>query len=293
LFKRQKILLGLILNAKPNLKRTGLMKLAFLLKQETALSSDSSFYDFVPYNYGPYSFTLDRDLNALTRYGYLDHQALKINPALINEANLLFKSLDYETQTGIKNIIERYNLPLKILLRYVYERYPWFASRSKTTSAPKVKTRKTKAVYTVGYEGETIESFFCKILKASIERIIDIRHNPSSRKFGFSKKRFGELCDELVKLCDKFEIEYIHLPELGIPSTYRKTLETFEDYQKLLRIYERAILPQAAAARREAGQLMKERPSALLCFEADIQCCHRDRLAKAISADTGLPIIHL
>ena len=39
----------------------------FLLRMETELKQLSSFYDFVPYKYGPYSFALYRDLTVWSR----------------------------------------------------------------------------------------------------------------------------------------------------------------------------------------------------------------------------------
>ena len=287
LLKRQKIILGIILNVKPNLKRTGLMKLAFLLKQETPIDSDPSFYDFVPYNYGPYSFTLDRDVIELARLGYISSNSLNINSALMEVTKHLISSLNFQTQDAITDTAKHYkHLSLENLLHYVYEHYPWYASRSKLSSSQEIKTKRREAIYTIGYEGVSIERFLCKLLNAGVEQLIDVRHNPFSRKFGFPGKRLAELCS-------KFEMAYIHIPELGIPSSYRKELEDFRDYKRLLATYERTLLPQADAARRRAGRLMKERPSALLCFEADIRYCHRKRLADAISSDTALPVIHL
>jgi len=142
------------------------------------------------------------------------------------------------------------------------------------------------AVYTTGYEGESIDAVLNNLLRAGMERLIDVRHNPSSRKYGFSKKT-------LARLCERLDIEYVHLPELGIPASWRRTLETFKDYQALLRKYDRSILPKVPTAVTRVSQLIKERPSALLCVEADIRCCHRSRLADRISSETGLPVVHL
>ena len=48
---RQKILLALLGNVRGSLSPTVFVKMVFLLRQETALRSDPTFYDFVPYKY--------------------------------------------------------------------------------------------------------------------------------------------------------------------------------------------------------------------------------------------------
>ena len=47
------------------------MKLVFLLRHETCLKDVPSFYDFVPYKFGPFSFTLYRELERLQQNGYV------------------------------------------------------------------------------------------------------------------------------------------------------------------------------------------------------------------------------
>jgi len=141
-------------------------------------------------------------------------------------------------------------------------------------------------VYTAGYEGESVDCFFQKLLKARVERILDVRNNPVSRKFGFSKKT-------LRRLSGQIDMGYVHLPELGVPPSYRRSLESFEDYQALMEEYENSILPAVKESQVKAARLMKNRPSVLVCFEADTRCCHRGRLAQAISRDTGMDVVHL
>lgn len=143
-----------------------------------------------------------------------------------------------------------------------------------------------KAIYTAGYEGESVSDFFRKLLGAGVERLLDVRYNAISRKYGFSKGK-------LKQLCESHKIDYVHLRELGIPSAYRKSLKTPEDYIKLLHKYERSILPKVADVRREASRLAQERPTAFVCFEADARYCHRGRLAEAISSETGMSVVHL
>ena len=145
---------------------------------------------------------------------------------------------------------------------------------------------KVRTVYTAGYEGESIDVFFQKLLEAGIERLLDVRYNAISRKRGFSKGKLRELCEAN-------DIDYVHLRQLGIPSSYRKALETLDDYKKLLNEYECSILPAVPDLQQEASRLALERPTAFLCFEADANYCHRGRLAEAISSRTGMNVVHL
>ena len=143
-----------------------------------------------------------------------------------------------------------------------------------------------KTVYTAGYEGESIDTFFEKLLEAGVQRLVDVRYNAISRKYGFSKGR-------LRGLCEQRNIDYVHLRQLGIPSSQRRSLRTVGDYQKLMRKYERSILPKVSHVQREALQLVQELPSVLVCFEADVDYCHRGRLAEAVSSEAGMSVVHL
>lgn len=287
MFKRHRVLLGLLLEAKRIPSHTELMKWVFLLRQETCLESDPSFYDFVPYKHGPFSFMVYRDLEELARLGYLNGNGFDLDDRLIDEAREAYARLPDSLQDAVHKTLHQYGrLSRAKLVQSVYSRYPWFAERSKLSNAHRRSTRTKRAVYTAGYEGESIDRFLQKLLKASIERILDVRNNPVSRKYGFSKKT-------LSRLSGKLDMEYVHLPELGVPPKHRRSLKTFDDYQELMSEYQRCILPAVGESQDKAAKLIRERPSVLICFEADTRCCHRARLAEAISADTGMEVVHL
>ena len=132
-------------------------------------------------------------------------------------------------------------------------------------------------IFTIGYEGVSMEKFLWKLRETGIRRIIDVRCNPISRKPGFSKTALRNKLNEAG-------IEYVHIPTLGIPSSLRKSLQTDADYSALFAHYESQILPNAAAPVAEAVALIEEMPTALLCFENDPQHCHRTRLASYIAS---------
>ena len=71
--------------------------------------------------------------------------------------------------------------------------------------------------------------------------LCDVRRNPLSRKYGFSKST-------LSKACGNVGIRYEHLPELGIASEQRQELTTQADYDALFEVYERKDLPLQSEA---------------------------------------------
>jgi uncharacterized protein (DUF488 family) len=142
-------------------------------------------------------------------------------------------------------------------------------------------------VYTIGYETTSIDAFLRELIWGGILRIVDVRSVAFSYTYGFSQK-------SLSHFCSKVGIEYVHLPNLGIPPAVRKTrLLTDESRQKLLDEYEKTVLPSKTGELEKAAQLITEKPSALMCVEADAEKCHRLRVARWLSRFTGLDIINL
>ena len=286
MFKRQKILLGVLAEAPETPTRTQLMQWLFLIGQETCIASEDAFYGFVPYERGPFSFTADRDIQGLARSGHLSETGGLFHPG-VRGASAIMRSLPRKFQEAITEIILRYgHCTERMLSDDLCKRYPWLASQCERDGSSADAGKARGVVYTAGYEGESVDCFLRKLVMADIMRVVDVRANPVSRKYGFAGKT-------LEGLCERVGIEYLHLPKLGIPRSYRTRLDTFEDYQALMRTYEDSILPTASAARSKAAHLVEEASSALVCFEADVRCCHRGRLAEALSADTGMPVAHL
>jgi uncharacterized protein (DUF488 family) len=142
------------------------------------------------------------------------------------------------------------------------------------------------AVYTIGYEGRSIDGFINSLLSLGVYQVIDVRKNAFSRKFGFSKSA-------LRTLCSRSRIQYVHYPQLGVPSALRARLVDQLAYRDLFDHYESQVVPGAKDVVYSAVNLVRTMPSTLLCFEADAQMCHRGRLAQTISALSRLPVKHL
>jgi uncharacterized protein (DUF488 family) len=136
---------------------------------------------------------------------------------------------------------------------------------------------KTVELMTVGYEGEDLEDFVAKLERAGVQRLIDVRFRPQSRKRGFSKTPLSERLKQSG-------IEYVHYKELGTPNAIREPYKETGDVAELRRRYG-AYLNDQAQPMAMVYQLAGTKRSALLCYEADHRLCHRDVLADRLKHD--------
>ena len=285
MLNREKIVLSFIRNAKKTVSKFQLMKWVFLFGQKHNLTKFNHFYKFVPYKYGPFSFTLNHELEKLINTRYISVDTKK-RMSLSGEVE--GPTIDGELSLEISIFLKKYKtLTDKELTEKVYKTYPWFTVNALD---PKLRLQKLptakKAVYTIGYEGLLVDEFFDILLSKGIKTFIDIRNNPVSRRFGFHRSTLSNICKNL-------NIEYHHFPKLGIPSTLRAPLETKEDYRKLFKKYKNNMLSTENKVVEEATKLIETKPSVLVCMESDFRLCHRMPLGKIISEKTELPIIDL
>jgi uncharacterized protein (DUF488 family) len=139
-------------------------------------------------------------------------------------------------------------------------------------------------IFTIGYEGTTVPEFVAALKGAEVERVIDVRALPLSRRPGFSKSPLRTALEEA-------EIEYVHLKALGTPPEGR-TAARAGRHADLERIYAGQLeLPEAIAQSAQMLDLAREKPSALLCMERDPAHCHRTLLLNAVAADAD--VVHL
>lgn len=142
-------------------------------------------------------------------------------------------------------------------------------------------------LYTIGFTQKTAEQFFNKLLKAGVQRLIDIRLNNSSQLAGFTKQE--DLKYFLKVIC---HIDYIHLPELA------PTKEILDEYKKNKgdwAVYEKQFLTLLV------GRQVENKWSAdmfhqgcLLCSEPTPEHCHRRLVAEYLKERWGnVEIKHL
>jgi uncharacterized protein (DUF488 family) len=124
-------------------------------------------------------------------------------------------------------------------------------------------------IVSVGYEGRTPDGLIALLLERNVERVIDVRELPLSRRRGFSKTALAER----LKIAG---IEYRHLRIAGNPHRQHKA-----DVEKCLAMYDRHLRshPEVIDAVRSE---VDGRRVALLCFEREHTSCHRSLLLRAL-----------
>ena len=136
-------------------------------------------------------------------------------------------------------------------------------------------------IFTIGYEATTMAEFLAALSKARVERVIDVRALPLSRRPGFSKSPLRAALAEAG-------IDYVHLKALGTPADGRQAARAGR-HGDLERIYAAQLdLPEAIVAAQQMRELAMEKPSALLCYEREPAECHRSLLLAAVARDAGV-----
>jgi uncharacterized protein (DUF488 family) len=265
------------------LEKIRLQKLLFLFTQK----QENKAYDFVPYRFGCYSYSANADLSAMARKG------------ILSETQSHFISLDKTDYlkslkgTDLNNLVEIKTLygsmSANALMKHTYINFPYWATKSEKAEdiLTKIEFEKVKKsipvsnktiLFTIGYEGISLEEYLNRLLKNDVKILVDVRNNPLSMKYGFSKSL-------LKRYCENMGIKYMHFPEVGIQSEQRQELKTQNDYDKLFAVYQKNNLPKTVSSQTAILELLiQHKRIALTCFEANICQCHRKYLAEAIES---------
>lgn len=294
MYQRRKILLALLQAFDGNTAAIDFQKYLFLLVRELG----TRHYDFVPYKYGCYSFQSYYDKRILIKYGMLCDDD---NRWILNKSGDYLQLISHRERDIVLSTKEKYSaLSGEALLRYIYKKYPYYASNSliakdilTASEYEEVgKTRNNKkdhVLFTIGYEGSTIEHYINRLIKSNVKAVCDVRKHPISKKYGFSK-------NQLKDTLEKFTIEYHHFPELGIDTDKRKNLSCIKDYQDLFKEYKMSMMCGKSDVIKTIYNLIKEKKRiAITCFEADYNKCHRSIVAQKVSetSENCLPIINI
>jgi uncharacterized protein (DUF488 family) len=125
------------------------------------------------------------------------------------------------------------------------------------------------AAFTIGYEGRTLDEFVRLLHAAGVERVVDVRALPLSRRRGFSKTA--------LSLALAMEgIEYVHVRAAGNP--YRNLRD---EPKRCLALYAEH-LNEHPTVLIEVEQALNGSRSALLCMEASHERCHRSVIAERL-----------
>lgn len=265
--------LYLINNNRGEISKLRLVKLMFLISKRIPL------YYFIPYKYGPFSFQLYHDLSKLEKEGFVS-----IDDDTVHLLRQDFPAMNLKIKNIIRMNCEKFSaLNDMMLLDYIYKEYPEYTIFSlyrKNMDYSKTST----GIVTIGYEGKTIDKFLNELISNKINVVVDVRKNAYSMKFGFQ-------LNKLRSYLAKIDIDYIHMPELGIPSESRKNLKTYEDYQALFANYKRELETKTDYLEK-IKSLSQNKKVSLMCFEKDIKYCHRGIIAERLRED-GVEIIDL
>jgi uncharacterized protein (DUF488 family) len=294
MYYRRKILLALLDTFGGQLSKLELQKLLFLFMQQR----EEKLYSFVPYKYGCYSFQSNADLSTMQKYG----QVIGDNKTWRKLDKLDYrKEINNSDRIIISQLYARFKdtAPLEIT-KFTYRNFPYYAIKSTIVHkllnteeqkkvAQAVPATDEQALYTIGYEGISIEDYLNKLIKNDIKVLCDVRRNPISMKYGFSKNQLSGFCKAL-------DIKYIHFPNLGIESNKRKSLNVQEDYDILFDEYKSTILSTNVSDQRDIVELIDtELRVAVTCFETNIHQCHRFHLANSLQNFNGrdFKVIHI
>lgn len=140
-------------------------------------------------------------------------------------------------------------------------------------------------ILTIGYEGREFDEFVSLIKDNAITRIIDVREKPLSRKKGFSKSALSELLQ-------KENISYIHIKDLGSPSSLREKLKKDGDYQYFFRNY-LDHLSEKEEAISELVERIEDGVNCLMCFERSYIYCHRSIVVKKLMEYDNYEVNHI
>jgi uncharacterized protein (DUF488 family) len=294
MFYRRKILLGFFEAFGSHIEKIRLQKLLFLFCQE----QEKPAFHFVPYKYGCYSFQANADLLALNKTGIVEDCKDEWHFKQPADGKV---TLCKDDEDLLKEIQQKFSgMDQKQLIRHTYINFPFFAinstilnqnlSESEIAAVHHAVVRDTtKTLFTIGYEGRTLEEFINILLEKNVSLLCDVRKNAFSMKYGFSK-------NILSNACKNAHLAYLHIPELGIESAQRKFLETKEDYSNLFARYRQTVLVDLISVQNELGsKIQAAGRAALMCFEADPAMCHRSYCASALVNNTqiDMPVIHL
>ena len=135
----------------------------------------------------------------------------------------------------------------------------------------------TPTLWTIGYEQLWPDALVAELSAAGVQRVLDVRLRPQSRRPGMSKTK-------LALMLAEHGIAYEHRRELGTPRDIRG-------------VFRAGHLEEAAAAYRAhaeahagaeldalAAELGGGPRTALLCLEANPAGCHRRVVAELVRA---------
>ncbi len=135
-------------------------------------------------------------------------------------------------------------------------------------------------IFTIGFTKKSAESFFTKLERAGVRRLVDVRLNNVSQLAGFAKQ--DDLRYFAKTICN---IDYIHLPDLA-PT--KDMMDAYKKHKGDWIVYERQFL-DLMQTRRIEDKVRRELldGGCLLCSEDQPHHCHRRLVAEYLKEKWG------
>lgn len=291
MYYRRKVLLALIEIFGGKMNPISLQKALFLFTREQ--EKENRVYGFVPYKYGCFSFNATHDIAVLEKTGYLCNLDKQI---AISSPCSFAAELDLFDSGILQFIYDKYkDYTDDDFIDYTYKMFPYYAINSEIAykhlnkeqmemvrQKDHRKTYTNHTLFTIGYEGRSLEEYLNILLIRGVRVLCDVRKNAYSQKYGFSKA-------QLQPACEGVGIKYIHIPELGIESDQRQALNTQADYDILFEKYRNTVLARSdRQLDRIISLINSEERVALTCFEKNVEQCHRTQVARKIMSQPGI-----
>lgn len=130
--------------------------------------------------------------------------------------------------------------------------------------------------FTIGYVKRSQAEFLIALDRVQVSTVVDVRHIAASRyRPEFSKKNLR------LALAGR-DIDYLHLPELGVPRDVRAMAIDSGTRDSIWTWYDESVARIFAGTSLRAFFDFADHPTAFMCVEMDPTSCHRHRLALAL-----------
>jgi uncharacterized protein (DUF488 family) len=139
-------------------------------------------------------------------------------------------------------------------------------------------------IFTIGYEGASVEGFLQTLNAAGVTQLLDVRELPLSRRKGFSKNALAEILTSAG-------IGYQHERAFGAPRHIRHRLREDGDLPRYFADFREYLATQRATLDTLAQSISGA--VALLCYERNPAECHRSLVATALARRVKTSVEHL
>jgi uncharacterized protein (DUF488 family) len=158
---------------------------------------------------------------------------------------------------------------------------------ARRASEPRGDEPRGSRLWTIGHSTRSLDEFLALLGANAIERVVDVRRYPGSRKYPhFNSEKLGAALEAAG-------IGYTPMPELGGRRTPRPDSPHTEWRNEAFRGYADYMdTPAFAAAAAELARIAERERVAIMCSEAVWWRCHRSMIADWFTAH-GWLVMHI